>query len=483
MGVVTSSLDIKGSRKWPLRRRRGLRTAIAVAVAVAMAIAPPVTVAGAASPWRVGTPAGLTLTAAASSLPTTPVSRQARWFLAALDHLPIPAGTVRAHFDSTFLAQVTTPQLNAALQQIGPLRLVAISSSTPSTLVFTAVETSPTEVTVHISVDGQGLIDGLLLTPTAASSWAGVDTEVRSVAPTAHLLVAELNKTGGCEPLHAIDPSAPAPLGSAFKLYVLDALAGAIASGRVRWGQEMTVTDQVKSLPSGELQNDPAGTKVSVLKVATNMISISDNTAADMLIGLVGRVAVEAATRSAGMADPSLDVPFLTTRELFILKLADWPHLAARYLALSPGNKQAFLTNTVDPTKPTSSLVATGPWTAPRDVNSIEWFASADDMCQVYSSLFAAAQRPRLSDVAQVLEVNDGGIGLPPAQWKSVWFKGGSEPGVLTLNYLATTQTGRTFVVSVLTENAHAPIPETSAAISLLGAIKGAFELAASSAH
>jgi len=82
-----------------------------------------------------------------------------------------------------------------------------------------------------------------------------------------------------------------------------------------------------------------------------------------------------------------------------------------------------------------------------------------------------------------VLEVNDGGIGLPTAQWKSVWFKGGSEPGVLTLNYLATTRTGRTFVVSVLTENAHAAIPETSAAISLLGAIKGAFELAASSAH
>jgi beta-lactamase class A len=42
------------------------------------------------------------------------------------------------------------------------------------------------------------------------------------------------------------------------------------------------------------LQYEPEGTQISVLDAAAKMISISDNTAADMLIHLVGRSAVEA---------------------------------------------------------------------------------------------------------------------------------------------------------------------------------------------
>ena len=62
-------------------------------------------------------------------------------------------------------------------------------------------------------------------------------------------------------------------------------------------------------------------------------------------------------------------------------------------------------------------------------------------------------------------------------QWSSVWFKGGSEPGVLTLNYLATTRTGQSYVVSALAANPAAPIPATATA-PLIGAIKAAFTLA-----
>ena len=53
------------------------------------------------------------------------------------------------------------------------------------------------------------------------------------------------------------------------------------------------------------------------------MISISDNTAADMLIARLGRTAVEDALKTSGMADPSRDRPFLTSRESFTLALYD----------------------------------------------------------------------------------------------------------------------------------------------------------------
>jgi beta-lactamase class A len=94
---------------------------------------------------------------------------------------------------------------------------------------------------------------------------------------------------------------------------VLDALARAIAAGTVSWDQRLTLTSQLTSLPSGELATEPAGTQVTVLQAAQDMISSSDNTAADLLITLAGRPAVEAAAAAAGMADPALDTPFLTT--------------------------------------------------------------------------------------------------------------------------------------------------------------------------
>jgi hypothetical protein len=93
--------------------------------------------------------------------------------------------------------------------------------------------------------------------------------------------------------------------------------------------------------------------------------------------------------------------------------------------------------------------------------------------------LAALARRPGLSPIAQVLSLNDAGLGLDPAQWKTTWFKGGSEPGVLTLAYLATTQSGHSYVVSVLAENPSQPINETTAMPVMLSAIKGAFTLAA----
>jgi len=49
---------------------------------------------------------------------------------------------------------------------------------------------------------------------------------------------------------------------------------------------------------------------------------------------------------------------------------------------------------------------------------------------------------PSLSPIASIFSVNKGGLGLDPSEWPTVWFKGGSEPGVLTLGYMATNEQG-----------------------------------------
>jgi beta-lactamase class A len=426
--------------------------------------------------------AGAPAAAKAVTPPDTPAGTQLRWLTAAMAHLPISGAQARAHFDAAFLAQVSPAMLNQGLKAVASVKLLSIEVSEPGTLIA-LVSTSGVlpRAQVALTVDSHGLISGLRIGPATTApvpaTWAGVDAALRSVAPQVRLLVANVSN-GSCQPVHSIDPAAAAPLGSAFKLYVLDALGNAVASGKVHWRQRLTVTAQLKSLPSGELQNEPDGTQIPVQDTAAKMISISDNTAANMLISLVGRPAVQAALTTTGMAGPALDRPFLTTREMFILKLDQWPALAKRYIAANQAGRQALLASTVDRAA-LPTVAAAQAWTTPRDINSLEWFASADDICRAYISLAALARRPGLSPIGQVLSLNDGGLQLDPAQWKTTWFKGGSEPGVLTLAYLATTQTGHSYVVTVLAENPSRPINEATAAPILLSAIKGAFTLAA----
>jgi hypothetical protein len=454
---------------------------VALIVAVAL-LATACTSPGRPAPAGPTTAAASTGPAKAVIPPDTPAGTQLRWLITAVAHLPVSDAQARAHFDAAFLAQSGPAVLNQALQSVTGIKLLSIQTSEPSTLVATV--SSGGEVSraqVWLTVDSRGLISYLRISPATAgptlASWASVDAMLRLVAPQIRLLVADVSN-GSCQPVHGIDPASPAPLGAGFKLYVLDALGNAVASGKVRWNQPLTVTAQFKGLPPGVLQNEPDGTRISVLDAAAKMISLSDNTATDMLISLVGRPAVEAALTTTGMTSPALDRPFLTTREIFVLKLDQWPALAKRYIAADEPGRRALLASTVD-RAPLPAVTAAGAWTTPRDIDRLEYFASASDICRAYSSLATLARRPGLSQIGQVLSVNDDGLQLDPAQWKATWFKGGSEPGVLTLAFLATTRTGHSYVVTVLAENPSQPIDQGTAIPVILSAVKGAFTLAA----
>jgi hypothetical protein len=432
-------------------------------------------------PTRSPTATATTRPAKVVAPPDTVAGAQLGWLLAATAHLPVSDGEVRAHFDAAFLAEDDAAVLNQSLQAVtgAEVRSIQVSELNTVVAIVSARGAAPTEI--WLTVDSRGLISELRISPATTgptpATWADVDAALRSVAPQVRLLVADVSN-GSCQTVHSIDPGTAAPIGATFKLYVLDALGKAVASGMARWNQPLTVTAQLKSLPAGELQNEPDGTQVSVLNTAAAMVSLSDNTATDMLINLVGRSAVEDALTTTGMANPALDRPLLTTREIFVLKLRQWPALAERYISANEPSRRTLLASTVD-RAPLPAVAAAGSWIAPRDINSLEYFASAGDICRAYASLATLAARPGLSPIGQVLSLNDDSLALDPAQWKTTWFKGGSEPGVLTMAYLATTRTGHSYVVTVLAEDPSQPIDETIAVPVMLSAIKGAFTLAA----
>jgi hypothetical protein len=412
--------------------------------------------------------------------PATRAGAQLRWLTAELARLPMSAAQVRAHFDQAFLAQVSPAGLNQALEAVIRIDLLSIQVSRPDTLVANVLAGGGERAQVWLDVDSHGLISWLRVSPASTgpvpATWAGVDAALRAVAPRVRLLVAKVGH-GSCQPVHSIDPGTAAPLGSAFKLYVLDALGNAVAAGKVRWDQPLTVTAQVKGLPPGELQTEPDGTQVSVLNAAGKMISLSDNTAADMLINLLGRSSIEASLTTAGMASPAMNLPFLTTREIYVLKLHQWPALAKRFIAADESGRRALLTSVVD-RAPLPTLTEAGAWTTPRDIDRLEYFGSASDLCRAYAALAALDRQPGLSPIGQVLSVNDDGLQLDPAEWETTWFKGGSEPGALSLAYLATTRAGHSYVVTVLAEDPSQPLGG-DAIPAIVAAVKGAFTLAA----
>lgn len=69
---------------------------------------------------------------------------------------------------------------------------------------------------------------------------------------------------GVCIPSQELGDQGAHPLGSMFKLYVLGAVVRAIQAGVLGWDTTPTVTQAIKSLPSGQLQDAPVGSRVTV---------------------------------------------------------------------------------------------------------------------------------------------------------------------------------------------------------------------------
>jgi hypothetical protein len=294
--------------------------------------------------------------------------------------------------------------------------------------------------------------------PEVAAAWAEIDDGIAALAPNVGFLVAQVTADGTCDPIHEVAPTVARPTASQFKLFVLGAVAEQIAAGELSWDQTLTVSEETRSVGNGEgsLQVMEPGTAVPVEVAATKMIEISDNTAADMLIGLVGRERVEAQAE-AWMADASANRPFLTTQQMFLLHYV--PGLADRYLATPQDGRAAFLAEQVD-TRPLSDI-GLGYTPAPAHVDEVEWFASPADVCQAFAGLQALSTDPALEPLDTILS-RQPAIELDRSEWPTVWYKGGSESGVLTLGWLATTSDGDTFVVEAMLTNPDQPLAEDS---------------------
>ena len=244
----------------------------------------------------------------------------------------------------------------------------------------------------------------------------------------------------GGAPVISIGADTPLALGSTFKLYVLAALAEDVKAGRRKWS-DVVALDQ-KSYPSGQLQDWPQGSLLTLETLASLMISISDNTATDQLIAVLGRERILKLMKDSGHANPAANDPFLTTRELFILKTLD-PVILDPWRKRTPDAITAVevLMAVANPSlDEVNAAFAQGP-----KAIDIEWFAAPADLAR----LFAHMRRTADPKAFEIMAINPSATPAIKENWPYIGFKGGSEPGVLNLTWLLTDAAGRDHVLTL----------------------------------
>ncbi|MBS0480535.1 MAG: serine hydrolase, partial [Proteobacteria bacterium] len=216
-------------------------------------------------------------------------------------------------------------------------------------------------------------------------------------------------------------------------LWVLGELARSVTAGGRKWADVIPVGPP--SLPSGMMQSWPAASPVTLQTLATMMISISDNTATDTLVTAEG---IRLDKFVADIGTPGL-APVLTTRQMFAIKSPANADLAARWAATwAPKARRALLDANAKrlAETPLDVNMFSG---KPVAIDTLEWFASPGQTVAVLDYLRGSGGETALA----ILAVNPGADAATRARFDYVGFKGGSEPGVITLNYLVRRKDGR----------------------------------------
>ena len=365
------------------------------------------------------------------------------------------------YFDPSFQTAVPEAQFQAItaslLAQYGqPLSIdKATTANGRAGTVLLRFEKGVATIALEVGPGTDARATGLRITnfEAANDSFDKVAAELAALPGRTGFLVAELDG-GAVRPLAAAHADTQFAIGSTFKLYILDELAAQVAAGKRRWSDVVPLSHQ--SFSSAGTGNWPKDTPVTLQSLANWMISVSDNSATDTLIHLLGREKIEARMRATGHSAPSRNIPFLTTVEAFALKGDNFANERTAFVAGDDQAQRALIDANADRLV-MSNIDGVSFSGGPRFIDSLEWFASPNDIARAMIGL-----RARRSDTAMAAMAINNGVGGagPAARWSYLGYKGGSELGVISMSLLGQRKAdGKWFVVTASWNNPDAAVP------------------------
>ncbi len=235
--------------------------------------------------------------------------------------------------------------------------------------------------------------------------------------------------TKGGKDLAAIEADTPLAVGSAFKLSYIAALADAVQAGRLSWTQLVPMQAKWRSLPTGILQDWPVDTKVTLETLAGLMIALSDNTATDAIMDLVGREAIQKYAYGNN--------PILTPREYLVLSSHGEAPQLQRFLTASPADRTGILTSIATAPLPQSGEIGVV------NPSPIEWHYSTRQLCTLIEQVHALP----------VMQINAGLA--ERIDWPEIAFKGGADHGVFNITTRLAAKDGPVYCLSVTINSDH----------------------------
>jgi beta-lactamase class A len=132
---------------------------------------------------------------------------------------------------------------------------------------------------------------------------AALDSRIRARVAgfPGHVSLYAKNLKTGAE--YGLNPDEQVRTASTIKLPILCALHDQVAQGKVKWEEELTLTEADTVSGSGILREFSPGTRHRVRDVANLMIVVSDNTATNLILGRITADAVNAYMLKLGILD------------------------------------------------------------------------------------------------------------------------------------------------------------------------------------
>ncbi len=106
--------------------------------------------------------------------------------------------------------------------------------------------------------------------------------------------------------LIVVNPKASVPSASIVKIPIMAGCFYAIKEGRLKLDDKITLKQRDKTGGSGILKNKPAGTTLTIERLIELMITVSDNTATNILIKLLGFDYLNSCFKDFGLNDTNL---------------------------------------------------------------------------------------------------------------------------------------------------------------------------------
>lgn len=233
-------------------------------------------------------------------------------------------------------------------------------------------------------------------------------------------------------------------IGSGFKLFILGTMAKEVNAERRRLENVALLRPDWVGPPHSEMAGWPPGSPVTLHTLALKMISISDNTATDHLLHLLGRESIERQMAAMGHHHPEWNRPLISTREMAMLRDKRTGMPGKQYQTLDEAARRKFLADHFAATPNYEHLDFD---TAAFDV--AEWYATPMDMARALAWLKRHTERGLPARSLRAILTVEPKLSYDARNWSYVGFKGGSEDQLLAGNWLLQNRNGRWYTFHV----------------------------------